>query len=74
MEQNLIKPCGLAWGYFQSIFKYFVCNHIFCQGRKVMQANYDIQFFLAMKEINVHYLFNIIFQTRTETKILSIKK
>lgn len=24
MEQNLIKPCGLAWGYFQSIFKYFV--------------------------------------------------
>ena len=24
MEQNLIKPCGLAWGYFQGIFKYFV--------------------------------------------------
>lgn len=39
-----------------------------------MQANYDIQFFLAMNEINVHYLFNIIFQTRTETKIFSVKK
>lgn len=39
-----------------------------------MQANYDIQFFLAKNEINVHYLFNIIFQTRTETKIFSVKK
>ena len=73
MEQNLIKPCGLAWGYFQSIFKYFVMPY-FLPRLEGNAGELWYTVFLAMNEINVHYLFNIIFQTRTETKIFSGKK